>query len=450
MKKFYLNFLLVELALVLFGTAVYAQGPHRAFSTSCSCPIALHSVHMSTSGNEILSSRSDATYSEFLKFNTFLAGRIATIRDIIVSDFDVLNDYVYFCGTDLTDGHTLMGYFKEADINSQTFQATCFKLPLEFVKQIKVYLDAVTQNIGVAINGGKYDHYEPDVFAVSESDLLVGQINGMNFDYYAFSYSYGSYPNLINIGFNYRIHYCDIVLTDDYIVSVGMNTKNTQEIYLSRIKKTNLGVCDYLTINDPANMAVNTAPIVEKLERNDVAFTSLYSDVFNNIHYARVYRYDMDNLINTGIQDVALQEKATLDDLLYLPYDQSLLLLSSTATSPASGNICSSIYYLYPYATSPYTADYMYEEDERWISMERMLASHFVIGGEILYNERMFYVQDKQDGAFSPCHPFSTTSVYIQNTLTGVVNLKTGNQYNSIEYFENCDSDDIFLNYDCQ
>lgn len=448
MKKFYLNFLLVELAMVLFGGSVYAQ--HRAFSTSCSCPIALHSVHMSTSGNEILSSRSDATYSEFLKFNTLLAGRIATIRDIIVSDFDVLNDYVYFCGTDLTDGHTLLGYFKEADINSQTFQATCFKLPLEFVKQIKVYLDAVTQNIGVAINGGMYDHYEPDVFAVSESDLLVGQINGTNFDYYTFSNPYGSYPNLINIGFNYRIHYCDIVLTDDYIVSVGMDLYNAQDIILSRIKKTNLGVCDYLTINDPANLAVNTAPIVEKLEGNDVAFTSLYSDVFNNIHYARVYRYDMDNFINTGIQDVALQEKATLDDLLYLPYDQSLLLLSSTATSPASGNICSSIYYLYPYATSPYTADYMYEEDERWITLERMLVSHFVIGGEILYNERMFYVQDKQDGAFSPCHPFTNTIVKIQNTLTGVPGLKTGNQYNSIEYFENCDSDDIFLNYDCQ
>ena len=210
-----------------------------------------------------------------------------------------------------------------------------------------------------------------------------------------------------------------------------------------------MGVCDYLTINDPANMAVNTAPIVEKLERNDVAFTSLYSDVFNNIHYARVYRYDMDNFINTGIQDVALQEKATLDDLLYLPYDQSLLLLSSTATSPASGNICSSIYYLYPYATAPYTADYMYEEDERWISMERMLVSHFVVGGEILYNERMFYIQDKQDGAFSYCHPFTTTSVNIQNTLTGVPGLKTENTGFSTEYYKNCDSDDYLLSRDC-
>lgn len=442
MKKFYLNFLLIELALVLFGTAVYAQGPHRAFSTSCSCPIALHSVHMSTSGNEILSSRSDATYSEFLKFNTLLAGRIATIRDIIVSDFDVLNDFVYFCGTDLVSGGTMFGYFKEADLNSQTFQATCFKLPLGFTSKIKVYLDEVTQKVGVAINGGDYN--QNNLFAITNSDLIVGQINGTNFNYYRYD---ESHPN--NIGFNYSIRFFDIVITDDYIVSVGMNTYNTQEIYLSRIKKTNLGVCDYLTINDPANLAVNTAPIVEKLEGNDVAFTSLYSDVFNNIHYARVYRYDMDNFINTGIQDVALQEKATLDDLLYLPYDQSLLLLSSTATSPASGNICSSIYYLYPYATSPYTADYMYEEDERWITLERMLVSHFVIGGEILYNERMFYVQDKQDGAFSPCHPFTNTIVKIQNTLIGVPGLKTGNTDYSTKYSKNCDSDDYLLFYNC-
>ncbi len=336
----------------------------------------------------------------------------------------------------------MFGYFKEADLNSQTFQATCFKLPLGFTSKIKVYLDEVTQKVGVAINGGDYN--QNNLFAITNSDLIVGQINGTNFNYYRYD---ESHPN--NIGFNYSIRFFDIVITDDYIVSVGMNTYNTQEIYLSRIKKTNLGVCNYLTINDPANLAVNTAPIVEKLEGNDVAFTSLYSDVFNNIHYARVYRYDMDNFINTGIQDVALQEKATLDDLLYLPYDQSLLLLSSTATSPASGNICSSIYYLYPYATSPYTADYMYEEDERWITLERMLVSHFVIGGEILYNERMFYVQDKQDGAFSPCHPFTNTIVKIQNTLIGVPGLKTGNTDYSTKYSKNCDSDDYLLFYNC-
>lgn len=448
MRSFYSKFLLLELALVLFGSTVYAQ--HLAYSTSCSCPIALHSVHMSTQGNEILSSRSDATYSEFLKFNTLLAGRIATIQDIIVSDFDVLNDYVYFCGRYLSNGQTMFGYFKEADINSQTFQATCFELQLDYVSRIKVYSDIVTQKVSVAINGGKYDNYDPDAFAINESDLIVGQINGTNFDYYTFRNPYGSYPYLINTGFNFKIHYTDIVLTDDYIVSVGMNIHNAQEIFLSRIKKTNLGVCDFLTISDPANLAVNTAPIVEKLEGNDVAFTSLYTDVVNNVNYARVYRYDMDNFINTGIQDVALQEKATLDDLLYLPYDQSLLLLSSTSTSPASGNICSSIYYLYPYATVPYTADYMYEENERWISMERMLVSHFVIGGEILYNERMFYVQDKQDGAFSPCHPFTTTSVLIQGTLTGTPDVLDGIPDTETEYYENCDNDDIYLNSDCQ
>lgn len=441
MRSFYSKFLLLELALVLFGSTVYAQ--HRAYSTGCSCPIALHSVHMSTSGNEILSSRSDATYSEFLKFNTLLAGRIATIQDIIVSDFDVLNDYVYFCGKDLLSDSTLFGYFKEADINSQTFQVTCFKLPLDFVRQIKVYLDDVTQNVGVAINGGLYNFY--NLYAITESDLIVGQINGTNFDYYRYYQ-----PCVQNVGFNFTIHYNDIVLTDDYIISVGMDLFNAQDIILSRIKKTNLGVLDFQTINDPANKAVNTAPIVEKLDDNDVAFSSLYSDVFNNVHYARVYRYDMDNFINTGIQDVAIQEKATLDDLLYLPYDQSLLLLSSTSTSPASGNPCSSIYYLYPYATAPYTADYMYEEYERWISMERMLVSHYLVGGEILYNEWMFYVQDKQDGAFSPCHPFTTTSVLIQGTLTGTPDVLDGIPDTKTEYYENCDNDDIYLNSDCQ
>lgn len=448
MKKFYSSFLLLELAMVLFGSVVYAQIPQQAVSIGCSCPIALHSVHMSTQGNEIISCRSDVSFSDFLKFNTSLTGRVATINNIIVSDFDVLDDNVYFCGKDLLSGSTMFGYFKEADINSQQiFQATCFKLPLEFVHQIKVYFDNVTQKVGVVINGGFYDHTEPDAFAINESDLIVGQINGTNFDYYTYDVHYLP-PYYIN-GFNYKINYYDIVITDDYIISVGMDLFNTQDIILSRIKKTNLGVCDYLTINDPANSAVNTAPIVEKLEGNDVAFTSLYSNAVNGVHYARVYRYDMDNLINTGIQDVALQEKATLDDLLYLPYDQSLLLLSSTSTSPASGNLCSSIYYLYPYATAPYNADYMYEEDSRWCSMERALVSHFVVGGEKLYNEWLFFIQDKQIGAFSQCHPFTTTSVLIQNTLTGISGIETRTSQIVTEYFEDCIPDDFQLFVDC-
>jgi len=72
-----------------------------------------------------------------------------------------------------------------------------------------------------------------------------------------------------------------------------------------------------------------------------------------------------------------------------------------------------------------------------------------VIGGEILYNERMFYVQDKQDGAFSPCHPFTNTIVKIQNTLIGVPGLKTGNTGSSTKYYKNCDSDDYLLFYNC-
>ena len=91
----------------------------------------------------------------------------------------------------------------------------------------------------------------------------------------------------------------------------------------------------------------------------------------------------------------------------------------------------------------------MYEEDERWITLERMLVSHFVIGGEILYNERMFYVQDKQDGAFSYCHPFTTTSVNIQNTLAGQPDVAYGTEDIAPEYYENCDSDDYQLSSDC-
>lgn len=441
MKKFCFIFILAELAI---GNIAYAQTPQQAVSSGCSCSIALKSVHMSTQGNEIISCRAVGNFSEFIKFNTSLAGRIATIQNINVSDFDVLDGKVYFCGEDYLSGSTLFGYFNESDFNSQYFQATCFKLQLDFVSKIRVYFDDATQSVGVAIVGGLYDDYDPNAYIVLRSDLIVGHTNGTYFDYY----DYDS-PTVNGSLFNYNIHYYDIVITDDYIVSVGMNTKNTQDIILSRINKTNLGVCDQQTIIDPANLAVNTAPIVEKLEGNDVALTSLYSDVVNNINYARVYRYDMSNFINTGIQDVAIQEKGTLDDLLYIPDDQSLLILSSTEMSPVSSNLCSSIYYVYPYATAPYTTDYMYDEDARWYSMERALVSHFVVGGEKLYNEWLFFIQDKQAGAVSQCHHFTTTNVLIQNTLTGKTETKTRTLTIVANHHENCTSDDFLLVVDC-
>lgn len=418
MKSIFFRRMTSFIAMTLVCTAVFAQNTQEVKSSSLTSLEGLI-VRASTNGDEVISGRthvaSDGNMtSEFVKFGQMLSNsRQVKISNSYINDFCVFDGMVYFCGA--ANSQKVFGFFKESDFNSSSFNATVFELAnVDFVNRIKVYRDDATQNVNVAIVAGTY-RGDCEGYIVDKTFLFVGQTDGINFDYYKYYINLPSYCE-----YNYNETIIDVAITDDYIVAVGMNTYSSQDIYLSRIKKSNLASLDYLTITDPSHIALNSTIVMENLKTNDVAFSSLFSDASTGNSFMRVYVFDMDNLTNKKIQDVMLTDKVFPDDLLYLPNDGTLMLLLTAGGFPSTQDVSSMVYYLDPYATQPYTADFMYDANNRWYSFDRLLSSYFVLGGRTPQYEQYYLIRDKQAGTTSYCVRYSSTVVKMQPILSGI------------------------------
>ena len=399
--------------MTLVCCAALAQNTQEVISTGLSI-LSGSAVRASTNGYEVISGGlSGNMTSEFVKFGQTLSNsRQVLIPNSSINDFCVFDGIVYFCG--VVNSQRVFGFFKEAEFNSSSFNATVFKLAnVDFVNRIKVYRDEATQNVNVAIVAGIY-RSGCEGYIVDKTFLFVGQTDGINFDYYKYNISLPSYCE-----YNYNETIIDVAITDDYIVAVGMNTYSSRDIYLSRINKSNLASLEYLTITDPSSISLNSTIVMESLKTNDVAFSSLYSSA--DVHYMRVYVFDVGNFINKNIQDVKLPEKTMPDDMLYLPYDGTLLLLLTAGRFPQMQDESSMVYYLDPYATQPYTVDFMYDANNRWYSFDRLTSSYFVVGGRTPQYERYYLIRDKQAGTTSSCVHYSSTDVTMQPILSGSI-----------------------------
>jgi len=448
MKRNFFRRMTSFIAMTLVCTAVFAQNTQEVKSSSLTS-LGKLIVRASTNGDEVISGRTHVgsngnMASEFVKFGQTLSNsRQVIISNSVIDDFCVFDGMVYFCGA--ANSQKVFGYFKESEFNSSSFNATVFKLAnVDFVNRIKVYRDDATQNVNVAIVGGRYDTSCVG-YIISPSTLIVGKTNGVNFNYFQYEFS------IFNpCYYNYYIQFQDIVITNDYIVAVGYETETSRDIILSRIKKSNLASLEYLTITDPSHVALNSTIVMENLKTNDVAFSSLFSDASTGNSFMRVYVFDMDNLTNMNIQDIKLTDKVFPDDMLFLPYDGTLMLLLTAGGFPSTQDVSSMVYYLDPYATQPYTVDFMYDANNRWYSFDRLTSSYFVVGGRTPQYERYYLIRDKQAGTTSSCVHYSPTGVTMQPILSGNISTITGLPSNVVGQSLQCVSNYISLYDGCR
>ena len=420
---------------------MYAQSTMVVNSSSCATSSNNMTVRISSGGTEIISSHYENSIGEFIKFGQTLSGRYIKMSWDKIKDFTVLNGVIYFCGSIGTSG--FFGWFNESDFSLNQFYAKIVYLPsAESADKIKAYVDDLTQDVIIVVLGK--DYFDPVTdLRVNVSHLFVGYFDGVNYNYV--DYSMPIY-NPINI----EDYLQDLVLTDDYIVAVGIKSQLSQEFRLSRIKKGNIGMMEYYTVTDPAPNALNSPCVLESLPGNDVAFASYYFDVNGGNYYMRIYTFDMDNFTNTGVQDVKLPSKTVPDDMQYLPYDNSLLLLLSVWDYPSPNDQSSIVYYLDPYATASYTADFMYDNTYRLRSIDKMPGSHFLLGGKNANNERLYIVRDKMAGTTSNCVHYSNASVTVKSVLTGSLVVTFGSNLNVPAVDVQYDPIDIMLYDICQ
>lgn len=414
MKKLLKKNACVVSLIVFFCSVSFAQNTMQIQSSSCVSSYMLPlTARVSTSGTEVISGQFENDSTEFIKFDQTLVGRRFTIDGISLEDFVVFEGSVYFCGSTGDDG--VLGYFKESEFGTSQVNINYVIIPKQYnrniAKKIRVYKDDETSQVKivVAVKEFKIDISIP---LIHYNYLYVGVISGGNFIGDRFQISTGNSGGNNDVD---RIQ--DVVLTDDYIVTIGVDSLSNLSIFLSKIPKSNTSSIDCRIITDPTPLSVNGPLVIEHLEGNDVAFSTLFTDVANNKNYARVFTYDMNSFTNTNLQDVELRQKSDPVDLQYLPDDNSLLLTLTEYECPSPGDVSGAIFYLDPYATATYTADYLYDKDQRFYSFDRITGSLFLVGGKKVSSERLYLVRDKQAGAFSDCYHYSGTQVTIRRPL---------------------------------
>lgn len=114
-----------------------------------------------------------------------------------------------------------------------------------------------------------------------------------------------------------------------------------------------------------------------------------------------------------------------------------------------TSSISSTVYYLDCNANSSYVADFMYDENLRLYSLDRLPDSHFVVGGKNLSDMRYYVVRDKQAGAVSQCHRYATTGVSIEPIITGIQKTAVATEDSAPQKITKCTPSDIVLYSDC-
>lgn len=127
----------------------------------------------------------------------------------------------------------------------------------------------------------------------------------------------------------------------------------------------------------------------------------------------------------------------------------SFAVVFSQNTQDVYSNVSSTVYYLDCNANSSYVADFMYDENLRLYSLDRLPDSHFVVGGKNLSDMRHYVARDKQAGAVSQCHRYATTGVGIEPIITGIQKTAVATEDSAPQKITKCTPSDIVLYSDC-
>lgn len=311
-----------------------------------------------------------------------------SLDSIHVEDFQILKEVVYFCGN--YNGEAIFGSFQVSDFQTGTINLNCFTdTNAKIFTKMKMYIDPTTLHPYAALVG----------YSSANSYIYIVDATSGNANYY--------FPDPYSSIFSIE----DVAVTNDYIVAVGRKDSYSKA-YLYRIDKSNYNTCYYSEITSTDYMSFNSAMVIESLGGNDIAFAALHINISTGNHYMNVYTYDMQNYLCMNVQAVPVIEKCNPKDLLYMPFDNSLLLLLDN-DYPSYNQQSSIVYYLDPYNNN-YMADLFYDQNNEMFSLDRFTNptdTRFMVGCETsVWNHRLFF-HDKSSLTTTQCIKFDNVFI---------------------------------------
>ena len=234
-------------AMVLINTSIQAQSwlNQKVLTVNNSLKTNTYAQKVRPYGDDMLIGLSKKYNVEHYCFEAWQDGQTSVIRgflnaaDIVVSDFKVFDDTVYFCGKRLTNQGNYIGVIGRFDIAS-------------FISGGNAYYDLTdinaTSNLTSLIAYRKPASHVIYVVAIGLQDNIIGNILGR----YVFMY-YDSHTGVTN----YRVRYpsTPTVTSIEYLQDIALTDKHV--VTASRLYPDNTFIVRTFEISDPLNEQVS-------------------------------------------------------------------------------------------------------------------------------------------------------------------------------------------------
>jgi len=265
-----------------------------------------------------------------------------------VEDFQILDEYVFFCGTGSPYGSkvSIIGRFKIASLYSG-------------IAQYEVLTLSTNNNLFRLV---VYDNNRPHIVAIGHIPSF-GLEKGVLIECY--------YDNSTNDFTGIQHYYSsntypifdDIIVTDNYVVIVA----DYRHLCLYRCPKNNIaaGMTNneyhyYTSYTRQPERATATAMSGDTIATSCPAINTNSNEWSNNI-----YIFDINTMQMIDGQSVGQQEKGNSRDIIYVP-QLDKLVVSHYQSVPDPSFPHTELFAISPFATTPYTTNAFYDPYNLW------------------------------------------------------------------------------------
>lgn len=298
------------------------------------------------------------------------------LNNIVVEDFRIINDVLYFCGKDNNSGEGVLGTFKTSDFFNPAWtpvQVDYFTITgTTELNRMEVYKDPGTGAPRIAAVG--YDRNGScSILAQGVWVDCEGYVPGGTPTSVSVFEAHCTAPNDVE-------QWHDVVSTNDWVVLVGYGNVGGQEgIALRRFHKghpTDPEIDNIYIFNEPEKVAWAETR-AEFIKRNDMAVVYRGERVRNVIDFDKFRIFDIDNMANINSQEYEVPYKSYLWEMAYMPNAKRVVVLSDFPTPAFLSNFS----YIEPCQTTSYTSVYVNDDDWRFQSLTNLDGTFFVGAG---------------------------------------------------------------------
>ncbi len=323
-----------------------------------------------------------------------------------VSDMEILDGVVYFCGSYTNQGlsYGVVGYFSETDFVGSAASITYATfVNYTFFDKMEVYRDDLDNSIHLAV----ICHNYVSSFSFN-TGLLLMNLNGGAISYYDISLLGNTQ------------YFTDVAITDNYIISVGSSgCVGGNSMSLCIIKKIDLLHFYPYVVNEVSGEANSCFYNITELADDYVALSTTIYSPSDSKFYTRIHTFNISTNQFVVTQDIPIANKNMENEMLYFKEDGTLLVLQTNCYPNNNSPYESIIYKLKAFTNATYYVDLLYDQNAYYNSLDRYQGNkQFIATGELKTTGHTFFKRNIDASYNSQCFSANTEKVIITPSPT--------------------------------